>query len=36
MPGFVIHLAVAKEYLKRHPEDRENEEEFYRGIIESV
>lgn len=33
MPGFVIHLAIAKEYLKRYPEDGEDEEEFYRGVI---
>lgn len=33
MPGFVIHLAMAKEYLKRHKEDGEDEEKFYRGVI---
>lgn len=33
MPGFVIHLTVAKEYLEKHKEDREDEEEFYRGVI---
>ncbi len=33
MPGFVIHLAIAKEYLKRHQEDGEDEQEFYRGVI---
>lgn len=33
MPGFVIHLAIAKEYLKRHKEDGEDEEKFYRGVM---
>lgn len=31
MAGYVIHLAVAEEYLKLHPE--EQYEEFIRGVI---
>lgn len=31
MPSFVIHLAVADMYLKRHPE--ESSSEFYQGVI---
>jgi len=31
MPGYVIHLAVAKEYLKINK--IENESEFYKGVI---
>lgn len=32
MPSFTIHLAVAKKYLEKHK--NENEEEFYRGVID--
>ena len=32
MPSFTIHLAVAKKYIEKHPE--ENKEEFYRGVID--
>lgn len=32
MPGIHIHLAIAKEYLKRHPEIK-NEELFYEGNV---
>lgn len=32
MPSFTIHLAVAKKYLERHPE--ENKEQFYNGVID--
>ena len=31
MPGYVIHLAVAKEYLNKNKENNENE--FLEGII---
>jgi len=31
MPGYVIHLAVAKEYLKNNK--IQNENEFFRGVI---
>ena len=34
MPGFVIHLAVAKEYMQKHKDEIKNEEEFMRGILE--
>lgn len=33
MPGYVIHLAVAKEYLKKSKNRNENEEEFINGVI---
>lgn len=32
MPGIHIHLAIAKEYLKHHPEIK-NKEAFYEGSI---
>lgn len=32
MPGYVIHLAIANEYLKRH-ENKEDKEEFIKGVI---
>lgn len=32
MPSFTIHLAVAKKYLEKHPE--ENQEQFYNGVID--
>ena len=32
MPSFTIHLAIAKKYLEKHPE--ENEEAFYNGVID--
>ena len=34
MPGFVIHLAVAKEYMNKHQNEINNKKEFIRGIIE--
>lgn len=33
MPGFVIHLAVAKQYLEYHPGEIQNREDFENGII---
>ena len=33
MAGYVIHLAVANEYLKKYKEDIKNKEEFINGII---
>ena len=33
MAGYVIHLAVAEEYIKKHPEDIKNYNEFIGGII---
>lgn len=32
MPGYVIHIAVAQEYLKKH-KNNENKEEFIKGTI---
>lgn len=33
MPGFVIHIAVAKEYMNKHKNEIRNEKEFLNGII---
>lgn len=33
MPGYVIHLAVAEEYLKKHKENKEHYDEFIEGVI---
>ncbi len=33
MPGYVIHLAVAEEYLKKHTNKKENYTEFIEAII---
>ena len=33
MPGYVIHLAVAEEYLKKHKERQEEYNEFINGVI---
>lgn len=33
MAGYVIHLSVAKEYLKKHPDDNEDYNEFIEGVI---
>ena len=33
MPGFTIHIAIAKQYMKKHKEEIKNEEEFIRGSI---
>lgn len=33
MPGYVIHLAVAEEYLRKHEESKENYNEFIEGVI---
>lgn len=33
MAGYVIHIAVAQEYLKNHSEIIENKEEFIEGVI---
>lgn len=32
MAGFVIHIAIAQEYLKKHP-NTEKKEEFIQGVI---
>lgn len=33
MPGFTIHIAVAKRYIERNKNEIKNEEEFINGII---
>ena len=33
MPGYVIHLAVAKQYLKKHENKKEDYNEFIEGVI---
>lgn len=33
MPGFVIHIAVAKEYMNKHENEIRDEKEFLNGII---
>ena len=32
MPGYVVHLAVAEEYLRKH-DNNENYEEFIKGVV---
>ena len=34
MPGYVIHLAIAEEYLRKHSEKKEDYKEFINGVIE--
>lgn len=33
MPGFTIHIAVAKQYFKKHKSEIKSEEEFIKGSI---
>lgn len=33
MPSFVIHLAIAEEYMKKHKNEIKNKEEFRKGVI---
>jgi len=33
MPGFVIHLAVAYEYIRKHKGEIKNKEKFFEGIL---
>lgn len=33
MPGYVIHLAVAEEYLKKHANKKEQYNDFIEGVI---
>lgn len=33
MPGYVIHLAVAEEYLRKHSNKKEDYNEFIEGVI---
>lgn len=34
MPGYVIHLATANEYIRKHKDEIKNKEEFLLGAIE--
>lgn len=34
MPSFLVHIAVAKEYMRKHKNDVDNEEEFIKGTVE--
>ena len=33
MPGFTIHIAIAKQYIAKHESEIENEVEFIKGVI---
>lgn len=33
MPGFTIHIAIAKQYMKKHKNEIKNEKEFIKGAI---
>ena len=33
MPGYTIHIAIAKQYKKKHELEIKNEEEFIKGVI---
>lgn len=33
MPGYVIHLATANEYIRKHKDEIYNKEEFFKGCI---
>lgn len=33
MAGYVIHLSVAKEYIKKHPEENEGYDNFIDGVL---
>lgn len=33
MAGYVIHLAVAEEYIRKHKNENNNYEEFIAGVI---
>lgn len=33
MPGYVIHLSVAEEYLRKHTEQKEDYNDFIEGVI---
>ena len=33
MPGFIIHIATAKEYIEKHKLEVKNEDEFIKGVI---
>lgn len=33
MPGYVIHLATANEYIRKHKDEIKNKEDFFKGCI---
>lgn len=33
MPGYVIHLATANEYIRKHKDEINNKEDFFKGSI---
>ena len=33
MPGYTIHIAIAQEYMKKHPKEIKSREEFLKGTI---
>ena len=33
MPGFIIHLATANEYIRKYPKDIKNKSDFLEGSI---
>ena len=33
MPGYTIHIAIAKKYIEKHKNEIKNEEEFTKGVI---
>ena len=33
MPGFTIHIAIAKRYIENHKSEIKNEEDFIKGVI---
>lgn len=33
MPGYVIHIATAKQYMEKHKNEIKNEEQFIKGVI---
>ena len=33
MPGFIIHIAVGKEYIKKHENEIKDVDEFIKGIV---
>ena len=33
MPGYTIHIAIAKKYIEKHKNEIKNEEQFIKGVI---
>lgn len=36
MPGFTIHIAIAKQYTKKHSTEIKNEEKFDLTILDNI